>query len=95
MCRNFARNIVSLDRLLPSRISTLGRSLALPARKAGSIINRDEEMEMRRPERRALITEAVVNAVIGFCAQRSRTSEATAVKRQAKPKAKKQSAKKQ
>ena len=53
--------------------------------EAGSIINRDEEMEMRRPERRALITASVFDAVVGFCALRSRPSEATAARR-AKPK---------
>ena len=40
--------------------------------EAGSIIHRYEEMEMRTPERRALITEAAVDAVLIFCAQRSR-----------------------
>jgi N-acetylmuramoyl-L-alanine amidase len=39
--------------------------------EAGSIINRDEELEMATPERRATISAAVVNAVESFCAARS------------------------
>ncbi len=54
--------------------------------EAGSIINRDEEMELRRPERRAPITQAVVDAVAGFCAQRSRPNEAISAARRAKAK---------
>jgi N-acetylmuramoyl-L-alanine amidase len=40
--------------------------------EAGSIINRDEELELRLPERRALISEAMIDAVAAFCAQRAR-----------------------
>src|SRR5262249_31583884 len=36
--------------------------------EAGSIINRDEELAMRDPERRALISDAVAEAVARFCA---------------------------
>ena len=55
--------------------------------EAGSIINRDEELELRRPERRALITASVLDAVDRFCALRPRSkSDSTA--RQAKPKPK-------
>jgi N-acetylmuramoyl-L-alanine amidase len=39
--------------------------------EAGMIINRDEEMELRRPERRALVAAAVTDAVAAFCALRS------------------------
>lgn len=46
--------------------------------EAGSIINRDEEMELIAPERRALITESVTNAVASFCAARSKPVVATA-----------------
>jgi N-acetylmuramoyl-L-alanine amidase len=35
--------------------------------EAGSIINRDEELEMNSPERRAIITAAVKSAVESFC----------------------------
>jgi N-acetylmuramoyl-L-alanine amidase len=35
--------------------------------EAGSIINRDEELKMNSPERRDLISEAVVSAVKDFC----------------------------
>jgi N-acetylmuramoyl-L-alanine amidase len=52
--------------------------------EAGSIINRDEELELRRPERRALITESVVDAVAGFCALRSPANEAISARRRAK-----------
>jgi hypothetical protein len=40
--------------------------------EAGSIINRDEELEMATPERQALIGEAVTDAVAQFCAARAR-----------------------
>ena len=38
--------------------------------EAGSIINRDEELAMGSPERQALISAAVLDAVDGFCAAR-------------------------
>ena len=38
--------------------------------EAGSIINRDEELAMAAPERQALISAAVVDAVDNFCALR-------------------------
>jgi N-acetylmuramoyl-L-alanine amidase len=49
------------------------RSARMPAvlLEAGSIINRDEELQMVSPERQALITAAVTDAVEGFCAARS------------------------
>jgi N-acetylmuramoyl-L-alanine amidase len=49
------------------------RSTRMPAvlLEAGSIINRDEELQMASPERRALITAAVTDAVEAFCAARS------------------------
>ena len=53
--------------------------------EAGSIIHRDEELKLLAPERRALITESVANAVVAFCTQRpkpnatvARTSKANA-----------------
>jgi hypothetical protein len=36
--------------------------------EAGSIINRDEELELKAPERRALISAAVVKAAASYCA---------------------------
>ena len=39
--------------------------------EAGSIANRDEELEMASPERQQLISAAVVDAVNGFCAVQS------------------------
>lgn len=53
--------------------------------EAGSIIHRDEELELRFPERRALITESVTDAVAGFCAVRSRSNKAGSTTRHAKP----------
>jgi N-acetylmuramoyl-L-alanine amidase len=35
--------------------------------EAGSIINRDEELQMNSPERRDLITASVIKAVEAFC----------------------------
>jgi N-acetylmuramoyl-L-alanine amidase len=58
--------------------------------EAGSIINRDEEMELRGSERRALITAAVVEAVAGFCAARAGTSEVISARQRAKAKPKTQ-----
>jgi N-acetylmuramoyl-L-alanine amidase len=48
------------------------RKTRIPAAllEAGSIINRDEEMAMEKPERQALIANAVVDAVDSFCASR-------------------------
>jgi N-acetylmuramoyl-L-alanine amidase len=39
--------------------------------EAGSIINRDEELQMNSPERRDLIIASVSEAVVGFCDARS------------------------
>jgi N-acetylmuramoyl-L-alanine amidase len=46
------------------------RSTRMPAvlLEGGSIVNREEELLMGSPERRALIASAVVDAVDGFCA---------------------------
>jgi N-acetylmuramoyl-L-alanine amidase len=40
--------------------------------EAGSIINRDEELQMATPERQALIAAAVLDAVESFCARKGR-----------------------
>jgi N-acetylmuramoyl-L-alanine amidase len=54
--------------------------------EAGSIIHRDEELKLLAPERRALITDSVAEAVASFCTLRSkpnatvvRTSKANAI----------------
>ena len=51
------------------------RNTLMPAvlLEAGSIVNRKEEVEMATPERRALISAAVVAAVEEFCAARAET----------------------
>src|SRR4051794_40792041 len=38
--------------------------------EAGSIINRNEELQMNSPERRHLITTSVIKAVEAFCLRR-------------------------
>ena len=50
------------------------RNIRMPAvlLEAGSIVNRQEELELASPERRELISAAVVSAVEDFCAARSR-----------------------
>ncbi len=52
------------------------RNTRMPAvlLEAGSIVNRQEELELASPERRELIRAAVVSAVEDFCAARSRRS---------------------
>lgn len=42
--------------------------------EAGSIVNRKEELELAKPERRALAASAVAAAVEDFCASRSRAA---------------------
>jgi N-acetylmuramoyl-L-alanine amidase len=59
------------------------KSTKMPAvlLEAGSIINRDEELVMASPERQALISAAVLDAVKAFCtarAERSRPAPASA-----------------
>ncbi len=52
------------------------RNTRMPAvlLEAGSIVNRQEELELASPERRELISAAVVSAVEAFCMARSRRS---------------------
>ena len=45
--------------------------------EAGSIINRDEELKMNSPERRDLISDAVVSAVQNFCSPAAPQATAT------------------
>jgi len=44
--------------------------------EAGSIVNRDEELQLASPERRALTSAAIVAAVEDFCAARARPATA-------------------
>jgi N-acetylmuramoyl-L-alanine amidase len=46
--------------------------------EAGSIVNRQEELELGTPERRSLTGAAIVAAVENFCAARARPASATA-----------------
>jgi N-acetylmuramoyl-L-alanine amidase len=41
--------------------------------EAGSIVNREEELELATPERRQIVAEAVTAAVAEFCASRERS----------------------
>jgi N-acetylmuramoyl-L-alanine amidase len=49
--------------------------------EAGSIVNRDEELQLASPERRALTSAAVVAAVEEFCASQTRPATAKASSR--------------
>jgi N-acetylmuramoyl-L-alanine amidase len=51
------------------------RSTRMPAvlLEAGSIVNRQEELELATPERRLMVAEAVTAAVENFCASRGQT----------------------
>jgi len=46
--------------------------------EAGSIVNRQEELELGTPERRSLTSAAIVTAVENFCAARARPASARA-----------------
>ena len=46
--------------------------------EAGSIVNRQEELQLASPERRTLTSAAIVAAVEDFCAARARPAEARA-----------------
>jgi N-acetylmuramoyl-L-alanine amidase len=49
--------------------------------EAGSIVNRDEELEVASPERRALTSAAVVAAVEEFCTARAQENASPVLKR--------------
>jgi len=53
--------------------------------EAGSIVNRQEELELAKPERRTLTSEAVAAAVEDFCAARAHPKIEQPVKRPTKP----------
>src|SRR5580704_15453693 len=53
--------------------------------EAGSIVNRQEELELASPERRALISAAVEDAVEDFCAARAQPKIVPVVKRPSAP----------
>jgi N-acetylmuramoyl-L-alanine amidase len=63
------------------------RATRMPAvlLEAGSIINRQEELELATPERRTLTSAAVAAAVEDFCAARSRPNAGPLVKRPVRP----------
>jgi N-acetylmuramoyl-L-alanine amidase len=47
--------------------------------EAGSIVNRQEELQLGSPERRAVTSDAIVGAVEKFCSDRTRPATAKAV----------------
>jgi N-acetylmuramoyl-L-alanine amidase len=53
--------------------------------EAGSIVNRDEELQLASPERRALTSAAIAAAVEDFCAARARPAETKAGARTTAP----------
>jgi len=55
--------------------------------EAGSIVNRQEELELAKPERRSLVGAAVTAAVKDFCAARARASGELKIKRSNAPNA--------
>jgi N-acetylmuramoyl-L-alanine amidase len=55
--------------------------------EAGSIVNRQEELELASPERRALISSAVAAAVEDFCAARPHLSSERQIRRPTSAKA--------
>ncbi len=55
--------------------------------EAGSIVNRQEELELASPERRSLVSAAVAAAVEDFCAARSRPTSDRHIKRPPSPNA--------
>jgi N-acetylmuramoyl-L-alanine amidase len=55
--------------------------------EAGSIVNRQEELELATPERRTLTSAAVATAVEDFCAARAHPKIEQLVKHPAKPRA--------
>jgi N-acetylmuramoyl-L-alanine amidase len=59
------------------------RNTRMPAvlLEAGSIVNRQEELELATPERRLLVAKAVTAAVEEFCASRAQPSAPPQVKR--------------
>ena len=63
------------------------RATRMPAvlLEAGSIVNRQEELDLATPERRALTSAAVTDAVVAFCAARAHGHVGALVKRAATP----------
>src|SRR5262245_21164342 len=53
--------------------------------EAGSIINRDEELQMASSDRQTLIGESVTDAVVKFCNERQKADKPVQAKRPGKP----------
>jgi len=53
--------------------------------EAGSIINRDEELQMGSSERQTLIGDSVTDAVVKFCNERQKADKPVQAKRPGKP----------
>jgi len=63
-----AAGVYRYDQLIVLRMTRMPAVLL----EAGSIVNRQEELELASPERRSLTSAAVVAAVEDFCAARTR-----------------------
>ena len=73
--------VYRFDKLVVLRTTRMPAALL----EAGSIVNRDEELAMGSPERQALITSAVSDAIDKFCAARSPDQPALIARRPAAP----------
>jgi len=69
------------DQLIVLRLTRMPAVLL----EAGSIVNRDEELALGTPERRAITSAAIAAAVEDFCQARARPVGGRAVKRAAPP----------
>ena len=65
------------DQLIVLRVTRMPAVLL----EAGSIVNRQEELQLASPERRTLTSAAIVAAVEDFCAARAKPVEAKAARR--------------
>jgi len=69
------------DQLIVLRLTRMPAVLL----EAGSIVNRDEELALATPERRAVTSAAIAAAVADFCQARARPVSGRVVKRAAPP----------
>jgi N-acetylmuramoyl-L-alanine amidase len=95
LMRHYRRDLVDADAGVYrfDQLVVLRRTV-MPAvlLEAGSIINRQEELELATPERRARTSAAVVSAVEDFCSARTPPRTVQRTSRPAKPPRAKQSA---
>jgi len=80
-----AAHAVSLAGIIGGQDTEIGPDTTAVLLEAGSIVNRQEELELATPERRTLTSEAVAAAVEDFCAARAHPKTEQVVKRPANP----------